>query len=67
MMHIAVGNTRYPLHIKEAVHILQIQGNSLKPVGYLHGYGIQFYAAHLLEIGILSDLSAIQPYLPSQP
>src|SRR5579859_2655993 len=52
----------------ELVHILytlQVHGQALETVGDLTGDRLALEATHLLEVGELADLHAVQPHLPT--
>ena len=55
-----------PLYVAEVVHVLKIHDDSFDPVSDLHGDRGKLYAAHLLEIGELGDLHAVEPDLPPE-
>src|SRR5581483_11812043 len=55
------------VEIEDALDALDIHGEALEPVGELGRDGIAFEAAHLLEIGELAHLHAVEPDLPAEP
>src|SRR5690606_17830588 len=56
-----------PGEIVDAVDPLEVHGDALEAVGDLAGDGEAFDATHLLEIGELCHLHAVQPHLPTKP
>jgi hypothetical protein len=69
--HVAVGDRASrrlgPEKVVDALHPLQVHRNPFEPVGDFAGDGPAFEPAHLLEIGELCHLHAVQPDLPAQP
>ena len=55
-----------PDKIVHGVDALDVHGQALQAIGDLHGNGIDLKAAHLLEIGELRDLHAVEPDLPAK-
>ena len=55
-----------PLQLAVIIDILDIHGQAFQPVGQFHAHRKGVDARHLLEIGKLADLHAVQPHLPAQ-
>ncbi len=66
VVHVAVAHGVGPLQVVDVVHALQIHGQALQAIGDLAGDGLAVDAAHLLEVGELRDLHAVEPNLPAQ-
>ena len=70
-VHVAVGELHAvvaagPDDVVDAVDALDVHGQALKAVCDLHGHGSALEAAHLLEVGELRDLHAVEPHLPAK-
>ena len=63
---ITVVDMFVPADVKEVVHILQIERDTLKSVGNLGANRLKFNAPHLLEIGELRYFRAVPPHFPSE-
>ncbi len=63
--HLAVLHAAAPLEIEDVVDALQEHRDALEAVGDLAGDRLQVDAAHLLEIGELRDLQAVEHHLPA--
>ena len=48
------------------VDALQVHGDALQTIGDLTGNRVALQATHLLEVGELGDLHAVQPDFPAQ-
>ena len=55
-----------PYQVVNAIDVLQVHGDTLKPIGQLAGDGVALDAARLLEVGELSHFHAVEPYFPTQ-
>ena len=66
LVHVAVGDARHPLQVEHVVDALQVHGEPLGAVGELHAGRIEIDAAHLLEVGELGALHAVDPDFPAQ-
>ncbi|MPM97127.1 hypothetical protein SDC9_144300 [bioreactor metagenome] len=73
--HVAIGQlaattvtTRVirPDQVVHVLHALQIHGQALQTIGDLAGCGLAVDATHLLEIGELRHLHAVEPDFPAQ-
>ena len=54
-----------PHEVVDAVHSLQVHGETLEAVGELDGDGVEVEAAELLEVRELGGLHAVDPDLPA--
>ena len=63
--HLAVGDARRPLQVVDVVDLLQEHRDALEAVGDLDRHGLEVDAAHLLEVGELGDLEAVEHHLPA--
>jgi hypothetical protein len=63
--HLAVLHAAAPLEVEDVVHALQEHRDALEAVGDLAGDRLEIHAAHLLEIGELRDLHAVEQHLPA--
>ena len=63
---IAVVDVFVPADVKEVIHILQVECDTLKSVGNLGTNRFEFNAPHLLEIGELRYFRAVPPHFPSE-
>ena len=61
----AIGQVA-PHDVIYGIHALNVHGDTLKTIGDLDGNGIDLDSAHLLEIGELGNLHAIEPDLPAK-
>src|SRR5574343_124910 len=52
--------------VVDVLHALEVHGQTLQAVGDLAGDGLAVDAAHLLEVGELRHLHAVEPDLPPQ-
>ena len=71
-VHVAIGEVHAvgaaaPHDVEHAVHALDVHRQALQAVGDLHGHGVALEAAHLLEVGELRHLHAVDPHFPAQP
>ena len=64
--NVTVGVAAVPVNVPDRVDSLQVDGDTFQPIGQLHGDGVQIEAAELLEISVLGDFQAVEPYLPTQ-
>ncbi len=64
--HVAVGVAAVPINVPDGVDALHVHGDTFQAVGQLDGDGVQVETAELLEIGVLGDLLAVEPHLPTQ-
>ncbi len=68
--HIAVGDRAEravgPNDVEDAFLALDVHSQAFESVGDLAHHGPAIQAAHLLEVGELRDLHAVQPHLPPQ-
>ncbi len=65
--HLAVRDARRVDDVLEVGHALKVHQDAFEAVRDLHRHRIQGDTAHLLEVGELGDLHAVQPDLPAQP
>ena len=63
---LAVADPLRVLHVLEVRHALERHHDPLDAVGQLDGDGVEILPAHLLEVGELRDLHAVEPDLPAQ-
>ncbi len=54
-----------PGDIENAGDVLQVHGEPLETIGQFTGYRFALEPAHLLKVGELRDLHAVQPHLPA--
>ena len=66
MIYIAVGKPLRPGEVEHVFHALQIHREPLQSISYLACNRLAIHAAHLLKIGELRNLHAVQPYFPAQ-
>jgi hypothetical protein len=62
-----VGHAGRPEDVVDAVLLLRVHRQPLEAVRDLDGNRVQVDAAHLLEVGELRDLHAVEPDLPAEP
>ncbi len=63
---VAVAQPRPPVNLPHAAHALQEHDDALQAIGQLHRDRVEGESAGLLKIGVLADLQAVQPDLPTQ-
>src|SRR5688500_15662882 len=63
--HLAIPHAAAPFEVEDVVHALQEHGNPLEAVGDLARDRLEIEAAHLLKIGELRDLRAVEQHLPA--
>ncbi len=64
--HFAAVRRDGPYQVVNAIDVLQVHGDTLKPIGQLAGDGVALDAARLLEVGELSHFHAVEPYFPTK-
>ena len=71
MKHVAVGHDAErplgPNDVEDAFLALDVHGQALEAVSDLAHHRTTIESAHLLEVGELRYLHAVQPHLPTQP
>ena len=65
MPDLAVGLAAAPLDVEDVVDLLEEHRDAFHPVGDLTRDRRQVHAAHLLKIGELRDLGAVEHHLPT--
>jgi hypothetical protein len=66
MVDVAVGDAVHPHEVEHVLATLQVHREALEPVGEFSQHRPAVEPAHLLEVGVLRDLHAVQPDFPTE-
>ncbi|MPM26107.1 hypothetical protein SDC9_72608 [bioreactor metagenome] len=66
VVDVAVFHVVHPLEVVDVLHLLDEHGDAFDAVGDLGRHEVHVDAPHLLEVGELGDLHAVEPDFPAQ-